>query len=131
MLERIMPQEISAEDFELLIKADAHNPGHCHIPPDELVTKLWAGIFELWRFEDGSGIVLAEKAGDRLNLVRLCGKSIAFRFNEITEILQHRARELNCTSIETMVYSDKLVKALERIGARQEAVNMVLELDNG
>lgn len=131
MLTRVNPQDITASDFELLIKADVHNPSHCHIPSAELVHNLWSGTFELWRLEDGSGIVLAEKAADRLNLVRLAGTNVVKRFKEIAEVMQHRAKELNCTSIETMVYSDKLIRALERLGAEREAVNMVLELKNG
>lgn len=131
MLKHVHPQQISAEDFAMLIVADGNNPEHCHITADDLVTKLWAGVFELWRFEDGSGVVLAEKCGERLNLVRLSGNCIAFRFKEIADTLQHRAAELNCNSIETLVYSEKLVKALERLGARQEAINMVLELKHG
>jgi hypothetical protein len=67
----------------------------------------------------------------RLNLVRLCGKNLTLHFQEISRDLQHIARELNCNAIETIVYSEKLAKALSRGGAHKESVVMVLELKNG
>jgi hypothetical protein len=129
MIERVIPSVVSPEDFALIFEADLNSPDHVKLSMKEIVDRIWQGTFQLWRHENG--IILTEvTAENRLNLVRASGR-LAAHFKTLGRDLQHAARVLNCNAIETIVYSPKLARALKRTGARQEAVVMVLELENG
>lgn len=135
MLQAINPRSLTPDDFAELIRADQKHPPFNSINPAECVRQLWDGSLLLYRVAD-RGLLMVEvnEGGDgtkRLNMVRLVGENIAFSFEQISNELQHIARELGCVAIETVVYSGKLVKALRRVGMQQESVTMVLELTDG
>lgn len=136
MLQAIKPEKLSADEFAELARADQKHPPFNSINPAECVRQLWDGSLLLYRVADNRGLLMVEvnEGGDgtkRLNMVRLVGKDLMFKFEEISTALQHIARELGCVAIETVVYDRKLVKALSRVGMSQESVTMVLELNNG
>jgi hypothetical protein len=135
MLQKIDPTCLSADDFAELIHADKQHPSFVSINPAECVRQLWDGSLLLYRLADrGLMMVEVNEGGDgtkRLNLVRMVGEQLTLRFEEISRDLQHIARELGCVAIETVVYSEKLARALRRGGAYQESTTMVLELTDG
>lgn len=129
MLERVLPSALTPKDFQLLYEADANSPAVAKLHMADVVNRLWTGTFQLWRHK--AGVILTEVTDDRrLNLVRASGQ-LAAHFKTLGQDLQHAARELNCNAIETIVYSPKLARALQRSGAKQEAIVMVLELNDG
>lgn len=135
MLEYVKPESIKPDEFAELYRADAAGPAYNSISPPDAVRRLWDGSLMLYRAPN-RGIMLVEvnEGGDgtkRLNLVRMAGKGLALHFEEISRDLQHIARDCDCVAIETIVYSEKLAKALTRGGAKLESYTMVLELDNG
>lgn len=135
MLEFVKPSDIKPDEFAELYVADQAGPAFNSINPSDAVRRLWDGSLILYRAPD-KGVMLVEvnEGGDgtkRLNLVRMAGKGLALHFEEISRDLQHIARDQGCVAIETMVYDEKLAKALTRGGAKLESYTMVLELDNG
>lgn len=135
-LEYVFPGQITADDVKWLMIADNAGPAHNSVPLLQIEHALARKHMHLFRYRKGEGIVLVEviKGGDgsnRLNIVRTAGVKAVWQFREVAELLQHTAREWRCNAIETNVYSQKLVTALRRIGAKAESVNMILEIPDG
>lgn len=135
MLEFIPPEKLHPDDFAALYEADTAGEKFNSISPTEAVNRLWEKSLLLYR-ATGLGIFALEinEGGDgtkRLNIVRMSGSKLPLHFEEISRDLQHIARDHGCVAIETMVYDERLAKALARGGARQESITMVLELNNG
>lgn len=130
MLERVLPYEISYSDLKQLQQADEHSPDGCKLALHEIVDHIWNDQMQLFRTP--CGVMLTEKIGKRLNIVRMepAGK-LALRAQEFLKALQHIARDMGCNAVETCVYSEKLARTLRRGGAKQESVTMVLELSDG
>lgn len=134
MLEAIKPEQVDADCFAQLYAADSAGPAFNSIPPPEMVRRIWSKEILLFGMPTGIMAVEVNQGGDgtkRLNLVRMAGKDLTLHFEEISRDLQHIAREHGCVAIETMVYDEKLARALARGGAKQESVTMVLELNDG
>lgn len=134
MLEYVSPEKLDADLFELLYVADGAGPRFNSIAPPEAVKRIWDGSLVIYKMPHGLMAVEVNEGGDgtkRLNLVRMAGNDLALHFEEISRDLQHIARDRGCVAIETMVYDEKLAKALTRGGAKQESVTMVLELNDG
>lgn len=132
-LELVEPKAFSKEDIALLYDADVCGPVFNTIAPPDLVKEIWSEDLLLYRYPSGLLLLEVHQGGNgdkRLNIVRWAGKPM-LSCKALAKDLQHIARELDCVAIETNVYSDGLAKALSRVGARKEAVVMVLELENG
>lgn len=130
MLKRVQPEQVDVDDISWLVKANLAGPESAELEVSDMVKRIWSGDFQLFRAGCG-GVILTEIEGKRLNLVKMAGYRMALHFHAISSDLQHAARELGCNAIECIVYSDKLAKALRRGGAKQEALVMVLELNDG
>jgi len=129
MLTRVSPEFISAEDLVWLSEAEFSGPVSHRLDLANIVRGLWRGDYQLFRADNG--VILTEISNKRLNLVKWAGRGLALRMAELTRDLQHIGRELGCNALETNVNSEKLARALKRIGAKQESVIMVLEFDDG
>lgn len=135
MLQKVKPEQLSADDFASLYVADRNGPAFNSISPPDLVKQIWAGELLVYRLED-RGVILFEIniGGDgskRLNIVRFAGENLALVFQQISNDLQHIARENGCDAIETCVYCPRLARALTRCNAREESITMVLEVSDG
>lgn len=134
MLEFVPPERLSVDDFASFYEADANGPKFNTISPPEAVRRIWAGELLAYRAPGGTFLLEVVEGGDgttRLGIVRMAGKGLALHFEQISRDLQHIARDHGCVAIETVVYDGRLAKALTRGGAKQEAITMVLELDDG
>lgn len=131
---RLTPEALIAADWELLLAADAAGPAINHLDPAAIVKGLISGEMQCFRLKPG-GVLLTELNTDngcrRLNLVRCAirpDRSLGWIFPQVTKFLQHLAREWGCEAVESVVYSPRLAKAMAKVGAKPEAVNMVLEV---
>ncbi len=130
-LKRVLLAEMTPEDLDLIMAADRVGDEFNSILSN-FVMRLWEGSFQLFRFQNGCLLTeVHEGCGGhkRLNILRFAGDWTVWHFEDIARDLQHIARDLDCEAIETMVYCPKLTKALTRVGARQEAVNMILGVE--
>lgn len=135
-LEYVFPGHATEADFRWLEISDNAGPEYHKIPLLQIDHLLKQKKLHLFRYKKGEGVVLVEVitgalGHKRLNILRTAGKGVLLNFGEVLRVLQHTAQEWGCQQIETMVYSVKLAKALRRIGANPEAVNMVVEVPNG
>lgn len=127
------PFQINGEDLEWLQKADEAGPLFHAIPAQRLFEELYQHKMHLFRFVPGPGVLLVEQITSasgvrRLNLVRAGGRGVGWTFRQLAEALQHLARDWGCAEVQSMVYSRKLAEAMRRVGARPEAVCMVMEV---
>lgn len=134
IIEPVPPALLKPEDIDYIVEADAAGDPFYSIT-GHLISNLWNGSWRLFRVPGHGVLVLEVNTGSdgssRLNIISMAGKDLTLRFEQISSDLQHLARKWGCKAIETMVYSDKLAKALTRGGAQRESVTMVLELKNG
>lgn len=129
-------EAMTEEDWQRLELAGQAGPKF-HAIPQLLVEHLMRQkLMHVLRFRHASGLLLLEvcqgsPGHKRLRIVRASGDNVGWVFKEAAALLQHTAREWGCQQIETMVYNPRLAKALGRVGAKAEAVNMVLEVPHG
>lgn len=133
VLEYVQPGEHTADDFNWLEMAGNAGPEFQKLPALQVEHWLRQKEMQLFRFKPGPGVVLTEvrrsaSGVKRLGIVRAAGEGVGWTFAKVAELLQHTAKEYGCEAVETMVYSPRLAKAMQRIGAKPEAVNMVLEV---
>jgi hypothetical protein len=137
VFEWVPPGQATAEDFEFLLDADNAQPVVDRIPLLQIEHRLRQGQMHLFRMKPGPGVVLIERraanGAARLALIRGAGKA-GFQFRAMLKLLERTRREWGCECVETVVYSDRLKQALERIGARTEGFIMTYsgeELSDG
>jgi hypothetical protein len=133
-MQRVAPHQFTVEHIDRLHQADVNGPAFNKLSMGDVVRKLWLGEFLLYDAGKGTFLFEINEGSDgtkRLNIVRAAGEGITLKAAEIAADLQHIAREFGCVAIETIVYSPKLARALTRGGAKQEAIVVVLELENG
>lgn len=137
VLEWIPPGAATADDFALLLQADAAQPLLDRIPLQQIDTALRQSRMHLFRMRPGPGVVLIEKRQafgvSRLSLIRGAGLA-GFQLRAILHLLEKTRQEWGCECIETVVYSDRLKRALEIVGAETEGWVMTYsdkEVDNG
>ena len=133
VLEYVFPGDLTHEDLAWLKKADDAGSDYQRLSSADIIRWVADGELHLFRLRHGQGVVLVEvrlaaSGKKRLGIVRAAGAGMGWTFAKIAELLQHTAKEWGCEAVETMVYSPRLAKAMQKIGAKPEAVNMVLEV---
>jgi len=122
-LEWVPPGQHTAADMEFVLDADGAQPVPDRIPLEEIERGLLAQQMHLFRIKPGPGIILIEKRGAfghfRLCLIRGAGRA-AHQIKAILKLLEVTRREWGCECIETVVYSHRLKRALELVGAKVE-----------
>ena len=87
----------------------------------------------LFRFIPGPGVLLTATNGKfgvkRLVLLRAAGHGVGWTFPQLADLLVKTAKEWGCEAIESMVYSQRLATAMQKVGAFPEAVRMVLKVE--
>lgn len=132
-LEYVPAGAMTAEDQEWLKKADNAGPAYQRLSLDDIEYWLLKGEMHLFRYNPGPGVVLVEvRKGPnnlkRLGIVRTAGLGVIWTYAQVAQLLQHTAKEWGCQQIETMIYRPELARTLLRLGAKAEAVNIVLEV---
>lgn len=133
VLEWVAPGTVSELDWQLLLQADNAGPLFQCIPQLRIEHEMSQGKMHLFRISHGVGIFLTEvRIGatglKRLGIVRVAGTNLGWIYKHLNALLQHTAKEWGCQQIESMIYSPRLAKAVARVGAKAEAVNMVMEV---
>lgn len=122
-LDWVPPGEATAEDFEYILKADEAQPVCDRIPLLQVEHALQRGTMHLFRINPGPGVILIEKRGAfghyRLCLIRGAGRA-AHQIGSILKLLERTRVEWGCEFVETVVYSDRLKRALQLSGAAVE-----------
>lgn len=136
ILEWVKPGTWTEQDRAWLELADKAGPAYHSLTLDQISQLIFSGDFHLFRIAPQRGVVLVEVrkslAGlKRLAIVRIGGENVGWVAAQVAQLLQHTAAEWGCQEIESMVYSPRLAKALQRLGGKPEAVNMVVEVKNG
>ena len=115
-LEWVPPGEHTADDMELLLKADEAQPICDRIPLLQVEHALKQSKMHLFRIRPGPGVILIERRGQfghyRLALIRGAGRA-AHQIRPILKLLEATRQEWGCECIETVVYSERLKRALE------------------
>lgn len=132
-LEWVRPGDWTEADFAWLELADVAGPAFHSIDRASIEGWLLASQMHLFRIKVGHGVLLVEviasaSGARRLRLVRFAGQNLGWLFPQLAELLQHTAKEWGCQAIESMVYSPRLAQAMLKVGAKAEAVNVVLEV---
>lgn len=134
VLEWVDPELMLESDWKLLRKADDAGPDYERIPELKIAHLLKQGKMHLFRVKGGVGVFLTEvrigpSSLKRLGIVRVAGTNLGWIYKHLKPLLQHTARGWGCQQIESMIYNPRLAQAVARVGAKAEAVNMVLEVD--
>ncbi len=135
-IEWVQSAELTTADWELLLQADDAGPDFNRISAEQIAAELSSGVMHCFRLKPGIGIMLVDvRVGPtglkRLGIVRMACRrphSPCWIYAQLKTLLQHTAREWGCEAVETMIYSARLAKALQRVGARAESIMMVLEV---
>lgn len=126
-LEWVPPGEHTLEDMKLILEADDAQPIVDRIPLALVEQLLAQGKMHLFRIKPGPGVLLIERRGQfgyyRLTIVRGAGRA-AHQLRSIRRLLEATRREWGCEKIETVVYSERLRKALELSGGKVEGYVM-------
>lgn len=133
VLHWVPPGAVSEQDLAWLKQADEAGPAYQSIPDLDILRLQAKGELHLFRLSRGEGVLLVEVRRSLAGLKRLCivragGRNMGWIFPQLAALLQHTAREWGCQQIETMVYDGRLAKAMRLVGAKAEAINMVLEV---
>lgn len=128
--------ELTTADWQLLLLADSAGPAFNSLPAERIALELARGEMFCFRLRPQPGLLLVEvRVGAtglrRLGVVRTAGRGLGWMARELAQLLQHLAREWGCQQVETVVYNARLAKAMKRVGAEAESVNMVLEVGDG
>lgn len=126
--------EATDDDFNWLSMADNNCPRYAKLPQLQVEHWLRQGKMHLLRFRPGPGVLLVEVTRSssnvrRLNIVRAAGQGVGWSHRAFAELLLETAREWGCEAVQTMVYSPRIAKALTDVGAKAEAVNMILMVE--
>lgn len=126
----------TVDDLKWIEKADEAQPLIERISLLHIDHALRQGRMRLFRLSPGPGVMLVEIRSDngvkRLSLVRGAGKA-AWQMGAILKQMGKFAKEWGCECVETVVYSHRLERALELVGATKEATVMTfsVETDDG
>ena len=127
MLKHVPYLALQEQHFFWLLQAEGAKPDHERRSPEELMlaAKAWM-LFEIER--PGGGIVAVERVGSRLVLHALTAPNFGASFRKAVAALRRLAADLECDAVETMVWDRRLARAMQNVGVRAEAVQMVLRV---
>ena len=134
-LELVPPGQHTAEDLEFLLAADDSQPLIERIPLVKINHALYKGEMLLFRLHPGPGALITEVISDhgvkRLEIVRAAGLFGPSLRNVLARLWVF-AQELGCECVTTVVYSERLQKALALSGAQVEGWILTFsETDHG
>lgn len=122
-IEWVPAGEHTAEDLEHIAAADEAQPVIERISLLHMDNALRKGLMQMFRLKPGPGVLVTEVRQQfghkRLSLIRGAG-SCQYNMKRILHLLGQYATELGCECVETVVYSERLEKALLRYGAVKE-----------
>lgn len=117
----------TSEDLKWIENADEAQPTLDRIPLLQIDHALRQNKMQLFRLVPGPGVLLTEIRSNygvkRLSLLRGAGRA-AGRIKSIMRLLGQTANEWGCECVETVVYSERLKRALELSGAEVEGFAM-------
>lgn len=127
MLRHIPHLALQDEHIYWMLLSERAKPEHERRSANELAesAKGWL-VFELERA--GGGILAVEKVGRRLFIHALAAPGFGWSFRRAVRLLQKLAADLECDAVETMVWDKRLARAMQKVGVRAEAVQMVLRV---
>jgi hypothetical protein len=127
-LEWVPAGEHTKEDLDLIEQANEAQPTINRISRLKVDHDLRLGKKQLFRIKPGPGVILTEIIHDhgvkRLSLVRGAGRA-AHQIRSIFSLLDTYRQEMGCECIETVVYSDRLKRALVLSGAKVEGTILI------
>lgn len=108
-----------------MMLSERAKPEHERRGMDELAERIkgWM-LFEFDRPE--GGLLAVEKIGRRLVLHAFSAPRFGWSFRRAVQDLRRLAADLECDAVETMVWDRRLARAMQKVGVRAEAVQMVL-----
>lgn len=127
MLRFVPHLALQEEHLAWLVLAERAKPEHERRTVEELeqAVKGWL-LFELVRPE--GGLVAVEKVGSRLLLHAFVAPAFGASFRRAVQVLRQLAADLECDAVETLVWDRRLARAMQKVGVRAEAVQMVLRV---
>lgn len=120
-------ERLSPRDLHWLRVAWDNTPGL--MPPEEMFKEWVEGRIGLYRMLDG--ICLLQKLRSdppELYVYAMAGKGILSNLPRIVDRMKAEARKRGCTTIGGLVHRPGLMRAYERLSARQVAVVMRMEV---
>jgi hypothetical protein len=119
----VLPGMHTREDMEYILQADNAQPVLERIPLADIEKALIASKMQLFRIVPGPGVILTEVrsryGAKRLSLIRGAGRA-AHQMKTLFKLLSAVAADLGCECVETVVYSQRLKRALDLSGASVE-----------
>lgn len=89
----------------------------------KLLSRQWAA------FETDGGMLAVSKAGTRLTVTMLAIDKFGWRMREFRNVMVRLASDLGCDTVETTVFSERLMQAMVRIKAQPESWNVVWQVE--
>jgi hypothetical protein len=121
-LEWLDPLSLSAEHFVLLCKGCAP----AGIEPLAVSRFLLSG--EWLAFSCPGGVLAVSRQGRRMYLSSVCIEKFGWRVRKLRESLLRLAADLACDTVETTCYDARLARAMVRVQARPESINMIWQV---
>jgi 23S rRNA C2498 (ribose-2'-O)-methylase RlmM len=90
---------------------------------EQLLSKRWMA------FACDGGAFAVETVGTRLYVRVLAIDGFGWRMRSFRDVMDRLASDMGCDTVETTVFSERLMQAMVRIRAKPEAWNMVWQVE--